>query len=297
MKKIALILICVINITLAFGQDYYPFPDSNAIWNIKSYWSPYTLIHRYGLYGDTTICGQIYKKVYQIHDDSTLNINNMSYYAGIRENDSKQIFVRLSEDEYEYLIYDFSLSVGDTVISNAPNGYLNWVPCVITGIDTIQLENNQQRRRFKINDWGEYEYWIEGIGSIGGLFQPVSDYFIGTINDLLCFKHNDTAFYINNPDCDKCFCSLLTSTKELNKVDYEVEIYPNPASTVLNINTESDIGESKIRLFNSIGTLMETRFVNTYPVQFEIKNFPPGIYTLHLTNGKQEYSARFIKIE
>lgn len=199
--------------------------------------------------------------------------------------------------DFEFLIYDFSLSVGDTVNTNAPNGYLNWMPCIITAIDTIELENNQQRRRFKINDWGEYEYWIEGIGSIGGLFHPISDYLLGTLNNLLCFKHNDTSFYINNPDCDKCFCSLATSTEELNMWHNEIKIYPNPTSTILNINTASEIGELKISLFNSNGTLIETRLVNIYPYQFEIGNYPSGIYTLHLTNGKQEHFTRFIKIK
>lgn len=283
--------------TMAFSQDYSPFPDSNAIWNNKSYWSPYKSINRYGIYGDTTIETQSYKKIFKIEDDSTLNISNMTYYAAIRENESKQIFVKFPDIEFEFLIYDFSLSVGDTVNTNAPNGYLNWMPCIITEIDTIELENNQQRRRFKINDWGEYEYWIEGIGSIGGLFHPISDYLSGTINDLLCFKHNDTSIYINNPDCDKCFCSLATSTGELKNENHNIEIYPNPTSTILNINPISEIGESKIRIFNSNGTLIETKFINTYPYQFDVKKYPSGIYTIHLTNRKEEYSIRFIKTE
>lgn len=297
MKRLIFLLVGILITILTYSQDYHPFPDSNAIWNNNSYWSPYNWINRYGVFGDTTIESQNYKKIYRIENDSTLNINNMTYYAALRENESKQIFVKVPEFEYEFLIYDFSLSVGDTVNTNAPDGYLNWLTCVITEIDTIELENNQYRRRFKINNWGNDEYWIEGIGSIGGLFYPISDYLAGTINDLLCFKHNNTAIYINNPDCDKCFCSLATSTEELKNENHNIKIYPNPTSTILNINPTSEIGESKIRMFNSNGTLIETRLINTYPYQFEVKKYPSGIYTLHLTNGKQEYSMRFIKTE
>jgi hypothetical protein len=297
MKKLVFLLVGVLMSTMTFSQDYYPFPDTNAIWNNESYWSPYKWINRYGIYGDTTIDSHNYKKIYKIENDSTLNINNMTYYAALRENESKKIFLKIPEFDFEFLIYDFSLSVGDTVNTNAPNGYLNWEPCIITAIDTIELENNQQRRRFKINDWGEYEYWIEGIGSIGGLFHPISDYILGTINKLLCFKHNDTSFYINNPNCDKCFCSLATSIEELNVWNSEIKIYPNPTSTILNISTVSEIGELEIKLFNSNGTLIESRLVRAFPAQIDVKNYPSGIYTLHLTNGQQEQFTRFIKIK
>jgi len=297
MKKHYLLLFGLLITNLTFCQDYYPFPDSNAIWNNRSYWSPYKWINRYGIYGDTIINNQHYKKIYQIEDDSTLNINNMTYYAGIRENDSKQIFVKFEEYEFEFLIYDFSLSVGDTVITNAPDGYLNWLPCVITGIDTIELENNQYRRRFKINDWGEYEYWIEGIGSIGGLFYPVLDYLSGTINNLLCFKHNDTAVYIDNPDCDKCFCSLATSTEEITERINKIIIYPIPATTKLIIDSKLNTGVSTIKLFNSSGLLIESRIIKTFPLQLSIEELPNGIYTIQLTNGELTFSKKFIKTE
>ena len=296
MKKYYLLILGISLINLAFCQDYYPFPDTNAIWNSKydGYYGSFK--ERFGLYGDTTINNQVYKKVYRIEDDSTLNLNNMTYYAAIRENTSKQIFVKLTDFDEDILIYDFSLNIGDTVISNSPYGYLNYDICVIADIDSIEVENNQYRKRFKINDW-ELDYWIEGIGSIDGLFHPIMEYIIGTYSDLLCLKDNDTAVYINNPECDKCFCTLYTPIEELAKNTECINIYPNPTTANIHIDFEFKKGLSTIRLINSNGNLIESRITNLFPIQLNIENLPKGIYLIQLNTEKEIFTKKFIKIE
>ena len=37
-------------------------------------------------------------------DDSTLNIDHMTYFAALRENATKQIFVRLAYEDFEILL-------------------------------------------------------------------------------------------------------------------------------------------------------------------------------------------------
>ncbi len=296
MKRTILILFLILISVSIYSQNYYPFPDSNAIWNSRYggyYGSP---IVRFGLNGDTAINNQVYSKVYQIVDDSTLNLNNMTYYSAIRENDSKQVFVKMTDFEEEILIYDFSLNIGDTIISNSPSGYLNYDLCIIADIDTIELENNQFRKRFKINDY-EQDYWIEGIGSIGGLFHPTMDYIIGSYCDLTCFKYNDTALYINNPECDKCFCSLLTPVIEKEENNNFINVYPNPATTNINIDFKLKNGLSTIRLINSNGNLIESRITNSFPIRMNIKNLPYGIYLIQLNTEKEIFTKKIIRIE
>jgi hypothetical protein len=296
MKKLTLILIGVIFSILTFGQVYYTFPDTNAIWNSKydGYYGSHK--ERFGLYGDTTIDEQVYKKVYRIVDDSTLNLNNMTYYATIRENDTKQIFVRLAYEDLEILLYDFSLNIGDTVNSNSPYGYLNYDICVIADIDSIEVENNQYRKRYKINDWG-LDYWIEGIGSVDGLFNPIMEYIIGTYCDLLCFKENDTAVYINNPECDKCFCTLLTPVEEKEKVKDFITIYPNPTTNDLTIEFKQEKGIATIRLFNSHGKQLEVRESNSFPIKMNIDYLPIGIYLIQIDSENKTLNKKLIKIE
>lgn len=295
MKKYIILIFGLFTTLWSYSQTYYPFPDSNAIWNSK-YGGYYgTPIVRFGLYGDTVINNQVYKKVYQIVDDSTLNLVNMTYYAAIRENASKQIFAKMTDYDDEILIYDFSLNIGDTIISNSPSGYLNDL-CIIADIDSIELENNQFRKRFKINDYGQ-DYWIEGIGSIGGLFNPIMDYIIGSYCDLTCFKYNDTALYINNPDCNKCFCSLLTPVLEKEENHNSINVYPNPAKTNININFELKNGLATIRLINSNGNLIESRMTKKFPIRINIKDIPYGIYLIQLSTDKEVFTKIVIKIE
>ncbi len=296
MKKLNFLLYGILISAMVFSQDYFPFPASNAIWNSRYggyYGSPK---ERFGLIGDTTFNNQDYKKIYRIVDDSTLNFDNMTFFAAIRENDTKQVFVKLTYFEDEILIYDFSLNIGDTVISNSPNGYLHHDICVIADIDSVELENNQYRKRFKINDWAQ-DYWIEGIGSIDGLFHPIKEYIIGTYCHLLCLKDNDTAVYINNPECEKCFCTLLTPVEELEKVKEYITIYPNPATNDLTIDFKFEKGMAIIKLFNIYGKLLENRTSNSFPIKMNIDYLPNVIYIVQIDINNDSFKKKFIKTE
>ncbi len=279
MKRGILSIVWILICFLGFSQEYVAFPDTNAIWNINhdGYYNHFKL--RFGIYGDTTINNQGYKKVYRIEDDSTLNIFNMTYYASLRENTNKQIFVKLSDFDEEILIYDFSLNIGDTMFSNSPYGYLNYDICVIADIDSIELENNQFRKRFKISNWG-YEYWIEGIGSINGIFHPISEYIIGTWDELLCFKHNDTAIYLNNSICDKCFCTLSTSINKPIKINDNIKYYPNPAGKSITLTHENKIFTGKVTFYSQSGKKVLSLNTTDYPI--DISNLKPGLYFVEI---------------
>lgn len=295
MKKLSFLLIGIFLSFLTFSQDYFPFPDSNAIWNSKYggfYGSPK---ERFGLTGDTIFNNLDYKKVYRIVDDSTLNFENMTYFAAIRENDTKQVFVKLTDFDDEILIYDFSLEVGDTMFSNSPSGYLNYDNCIITGIDTIEIENNQLRRRFKINY--TKDFWVEGIGSLGGLFNPIMDYIIGSHCELTCLKHNETAIYVNNPECEKCFCTLLTSVEKLEKGKDFISIYPNPTTNDLTIDIKNEKGIASIKLFNSYGKQLENRELNSFPAKLNIDYLPKGVYIVQVNIDNNSYKRKIIKTE
>lgn len=295
MKRISLLTILILTKISIFSQIYYPFPDSNAIWNNESHWGYYTLIQRFGVYGDTTINTQLYNKIYLIENDSILNINNMTYFAAIRENSTRQVFVKLTDYIDEILIYDFSLNIGDTIHSNSPNGYLSLLTCTISDIDTIELENYQFRRRFRINGTGEY--WIEGIGSKGGLLYPISEYLAGTTNSLLCLKQNDTSIYINNPECDKCFCSLATAIPNLATKNNSLKIYPNPGTSEIFIEPPFEQGLSTIYIYNSDGNLIKAINASSFPLKLKIKDLPLGIYFIQVIKGEFVCGQKFIKKE
>jgi hypothetical protein len=184
------------------------------------------------------------------------------------------------------------------LFSNSPFGYLNYDICIITGIDSIELENNQFRKRFKINEtYYTQDYWIEGIGSMGGLFNPIMEYIIGSYCELTCFKQNETAIYVNNPECDKCFCSLLTPVEELEKRKDFISIYPNPTTNELTIDIKKENGTSLIKLLDTFGKKIENRESNSSPIKMNIDYLPKGVYLIQVDIENNSYIRKIIKIE
>lgn len=300
MKKLNFLLIGILMSTMAYSQDYFPFPDSNAIWNEYSIHVEYPTNvaskTRYGTIGDTIIENFEYSKIYRLIDDTCLNINNAEYFGVIREENKKIFALTTYHGDEEILLYDFSAEEGDTVYSNAQFGYMA-NPVVISNIDSIVLLDGTTRKRYWINGSLD-EFWIEGVGSQGGLFTPITDLITNYYEPhLSCFKQNETTTYLNNYSCDKCFCSLGTSIKETDGLQNEIRIYPNPASNNIKIDFVLNAESSITRLFNLSGKLIENILSNSFPIQMNINNLPNGIYLIQIDTENKIFNKKFIKTE
>lgn len=298
MKKLNFLLIGILTTLLTYSQDYYPFPDSNAIWNEFSIYieNPQNVAYkiRYGIIGDTVIDTKTYSKIYRLFDDTCLNIINAEYFGAIRE-ENKQIFtITTYYGEQEILLYDFSKEVGDTIYSNSPEGYMAY-PVIISSIDTVELYDGSNRRRYWLE--GVYysfldECWIEGFGSIHGLFAPITDILLNYYEpNLSCFKKNESTVYLNNYSCDKCFCSLGTSIKEISEL--KINIYPNPFSGKINIKSKKEY--SKIRIYNTKGTLVWEYKSMIVPTKIDLSKIPAGLYLIQLTGQECRFTEKMIK--
>jgi hypothetical protein len=140
----------------------------------------YTYTHRYTIDGDTTIGGLQYAKVYvkYKYEEGSVSsqwcnesVNYYEHYFGALRESGKQVLLVLGwlPDSTEYVVYDFNLSIGDTLPS--PDGDLNADPAgrIISAIDSIEILGSY-RKRFVINS---NKYIIEGIGASTGLFNPL----------------------------------------------------------------------------------------------------------------------------
>lgn len=150
---------------LGHAQSYQPFPTGNASWIEYRY-------HHYGfgggnhhiqktnlrhdLRGDTTINNLTYKKVYYSARDSVSagdppwsnTVTNLyDIYAGaIREDSEKRVFVLPPDELNEQLLYDFNLSIGDTIPSNFidDNLYPN-THFTVGATDSMQIGDNYHK--------------------------------------------------------------------------------------------------------------------------------------------------------
>jgi hypothetical protein len=68
-----------------------------------------------------------------------------------------------------------------------------------------------------------------------------------------------------------------------------VSIFPNPASTSLNIQTNEAV--EKISIFNSTGALVQTETKNT----FSVAGLPAGVYLIQVQTANGTATSRFVK--
>ncbi len=280
------------------------FPDSLAIWNTIGYSYGYQESRfRYGLIGDTTITvskdtSYSYSKVYSLYD-STLSIDNSTYFGAIRTTDDSKVYLKLPELP-ETILYDYSLEIGDTIWFNiggsaASGNVIFWEEDhykVVTNKDSILLLDNQYHKQLHMKSEIMDDIWVEQLGSIVwfGLFNPIiSD--IATNGDsysFACFKQNEFPLYVNNPDCDNCFCYFLTSIQDnSNYNNPTIDIYPNPANEIVNIQVFDNKSEiTELIIYNSIGRKIISRdLLKTKRTEIDIRTWSKGVYLVIIQNG------------
>ena len=279
------------------------FPDSLAIWNTIGYsYGTEELRFRYGLIGDTVLVNgknrsQTYSIVYELYD-STLSIHNSTYFGATRTNSDNQVFLKVPELP-ETILYDYSKEVGDTIWYNLGGaatleGLLLWETDhykVITAVDSVLLLDNKYHTRWFLQGPLMSDTWIENVGSVEwfGLFNPlISDITTnGNSFSFACFKQNEIPLYIDNPDCDKCFCYLLTKLEEISAYDFsKIIIYPNPAKDEINLVFDDNSNTiHEINIFNSSGQLVHgISYGINETARIDIKDWPKGIYFLTIND-------------
>jgi hypothetical protein len=287
MKKIILLLFaCLLfsGVKQISAQNYVPFPDSNAIWNNRFWNQSVTEYTRLGLMGDTVINSVPYHKLYQLND-SVLSITNAVYYGAMREQ-GKKIYFRYYNCQYEFLLYDFTKNVGDTIYNIFCED--NLFSCdsindtaVITSIDSILIESNY-RKVFHFESSFSTPVWIEGIGSTSGLINPLVPAVTCICSwDLVCFKQNNEEVYLN-PNFNSCFPPTVGINENIGSLFYEINISPNPASGKITIVSPED-QPLNLSVYNIVGELILHRALYNSTEEINISSLAKGVYIINVS--------------
>jgi hypothetical protein len=275
--KILLLLIglCCANVI----QSQEVFPTSDAIWNIKTSvggWEFY-----YGLSGDTIINEKTYSKLYHLND-TTLNIGpEDSYKGGIRVEGKRvwfrpasfQLYSPDAEVSEEALLYDFSMNVGDTIWHDLflQGGIFLQKNITASIVENIINEENGIKRYVTALYVVLYHYnsdelvyigtdtWIEGIGSIAGLFYFLSGapHAGGTSLYLACFKQGNEVKYQDNLNCNSCFCYSTSGISENKSIPITVW----QENDYIKITGNGFIYPCKLKLFDMIGQVRINKII------------------------------------
>jgi len=239
--------------------------------------------------GDTVINDLTYKKMWQCTEES---LDNWYSWGFIRENENGEVFT-LPPDYIEGKVYDFGVSVGDSI--EARNLYLNsdTLYYLVTSVDSVLLLDGY-RKQITLYEYknDKEEIWVEGLGSWYGILNSGNNSYGGGAcgsYSALCYEEGGTLVY-QDPEYSTCHFNQLVSMAE-NEFSV-VKIYPNPAQNILHIDFESnDITdfEGEVKIINSLGAKIFEKKLGFYKNVLYLHKVDRGIHFIFLTNSDNNY--------
>jgi hypothetical protein len=300
--------IITLSVQLGIAQPvYHPIPDSNATWQETSFWlylgPPMTPVYSwYTVFtdADTIINSNTYTKLLETGAYGAFGpqiFYSHAYRGAMRQDTAaKKVYFIPAGLNYEGLLYDFNLTIGDTLSQSNIGGSEN----VVLGIDSV-LVNNQYHRRWLMAhiNWPattaiDTNYAIiEGIGSTKGIYQFLVPPFESG-SELICHSH-DNYYY---PPWTSCpFYSGITEAESINNL----VIYPNPANDKISVICNGTNPEGVYEIFSLEGRMLLSATIpsgrQTHS-EIDTSVLPKGVYFIRLHNTKADMvkKGRFVKM-
>ncbi|MBP1630789.1 MAG: hypothetical protein H6Q15_1682 [Bacteroidetes bacterium] len=299
MKQLVFVLLLISGLT-TYAQDYSYIPivkPGLQIWTTH-FASEGTNGYHYNRFAltdeDTIIEDSLFKKLYWFQD-SVFNPSTAECIGGLRENSQKQVFYKGkegydNESWYGIMLYDFSLSVGDSM----KWFYKNFI---VISIDTIEV-SGILRRQYSMG-MGDYELfkWIEGIGNNQGLLYNVIDKIVtgGSTGFLSCYEYNGELQYYNNTENSYygfVGCSNVVGLDAIEKDKAKIFVFPNPAKDDINFSCSSMIKD--IEIYDIMGKRIYHSEVRDYSKTINISSFNKGFYLAKINTKQGLVSKKFI---
>ncbi len=279
-----------------FAQEYTPFPLKDARWNKSSSSFSTSCYCSYYYDGDTIVNNLLYSKLYSnclCYDFITHKYDGSDHFLqGMIREEGKKVYIY--RDNKERLIYDFNLSVGDTLPdSDYSQGSIFSSPerrFIVQKIDSVKLLDGKFRKRFICNHpntSGFDNEIIEGVGaknlfgSIAPLPGPIYD--LGSILD--CFSLSDSVVYAHNTS--NKYCPLITPITELDNTF--IRLSSNVLSAPVQITWEGE--PLTFSILNLVGQELYRAEQRYSPHQMEKGSWASGIYFLKVETQNKQFQV------
>ncbi len=192
---------------------------------------------------------------------------------------------------HEFLLYDFNLGIGDSVILPITLCDTTYTSTVyVTSVDSVLLEDMNYRRRINLMFYYPFS-WIEGIGSDDGLLYPK---FIGTAcvcdTELICFRQNDSFLYYNETNMP-CF-DFIVSNKEDVYIYNNFQLYPNPTKNEITISGFKGQRNTEVNIYTQTG---QKAFTIISPNKtIDISYLKPGLYFAEIKTSEGDVMRKIV---
>ena len=317
---ICIVAACLfLSMRVAAQVPYRPFTDG-CQWSVSD--------DKYASAGDTVINGVTYMKIYTQHANQSFEFSlpEAQYFTAIREDTvSRKVYcimpagtlirrnnhvVGQTEAPREFLLYDYSLEIGDTVTCyticketstyEVNEGFATRIDSYDTLIHLSDgTPHNVMRVHVEVNYIFPHDTWIEGIGSTLGFNIPFFNNPDIPAKQLLCFTNAEGAGYqtglVLDDNPDDCY----NKNYNIGITEREAEsfkVYPNPANQTFTISfTEAQESVKQVRVMDMLGKevmSVENLSSNT----FNIAHLPVGTYIVQVISiSGKEYASKLVK--
>ena len=282
MKQVFTSIVFLLLLQNSFAQKIR-FTDSSNSWHEQFGNMSTGGVRKYEILGDTLINGIGYSRT------------TLSGFLVREDTITSQVF--LLDDTTEILLYDFSLSVGDTIHYLKGNHYVEKIDSV--EIDSAWYKVFYFKKGSTINGW-PYAV-IEGVGCIDGLIFPMVNYSVIEAHyRLVCFHNKgnkpvfNTTVPYGNPSStwqtfdnkDSCYVSVSNIGNDTPK---RITISPHPANATSLITFPHKISNGTLFVYNNLGQIITGQTIHN-KTQLAVGHLPgAGMYYYRVsdnTNGK-----------
>jgi hypothetical protein len=302
MKKVVLLFLLSFIFRNSNGQQYYPFPTSNAFWLDGMSTGPnddpgWCANFQHTITGDTVINSIAYHKldksvVYHFYPfigmcvfDSTIASSPNSYQGAFREDSSlKKVYYIPANDSNEVLMYDFDLNVGDTMFTALTVGCWGFP---VTSIDSVLVGSLYHKR---YNTSSGFTSFIEGVGSTDGLFAAWCD-FTEFSQSLICLNINNVGAFPSGSSC-----SPLLGIEKPGENNVLVQVSPNPSPGLIHLTFQNLSALKNIQIMNSIGKTLAEKNTRNSETDFDLSSYPKGVYFFKINCADKIFFQKMILI-
>ena len=300
-KQVILLLLMIIGGSSLKAQvEFAPVgAEWNVLWQSNNSATPLYVTESLMIADDTLVDGMTYKKLLRKLSSETTNWQGSLDYElyGLMREESGKVFYKTTNQETEFLLYDFCMNVNDTAIMYYCQNTNNEITVRVDSITTEHIAGTD-RRVFNISckdsyspDWMQTNTWVEGIGDMAGLLyscQPVSAGGI-TMRRLLCYHENDDLLFIDE-EFNSCEVDNIVDYIEENETDIA---YFDCHSNILHI-TQNDIISFNITVYDIHGRIVFSN-KNHSDNKLDMSFLSNGFYLIRLQNNNKIQLIKILK--
>ncbi len=298
MKKIILTVIKTILVFTVIGQTYHPLIRPNTFWDEVhgngSLFCNASGGDRYFFQGDTIILGNQYKQIRAFPMVDIYNSPGMicwPYYVDVNTNYlsfgllredtiAKKVYVFDVGNNADDLLYDFNLTIGDTIHSAYAGMGADLV--IVNKSDTTLL-NGAIREVFYLNN---NEYYIESIGGSQGLFYPIQQG-IGFWEELHGVIEDTTVIWGSRVE--------ILGINEINNNE-NIEISPNFTSSEFYLKVLGQIKNPiELIIYDIRGKRIRQIAITENETIILINELPQGVYIINVVGNNLSTNTKLIK--